>query len=94
MTLKLSWNEITERYAGEWVELVDYAWDETEADPTAGVVRAHSKDRKEFDVLICRDSPLDSALLFVGKIVVPEGMSLSSNQHQFIKSEFNVRSFR
>ncbi len=84
--MKLTWREITERYPDEWVELVDYDWDETEPDPHAGVVRAHSKDRKEFESLICRDSPRDSALLFVGKISIPEGMTISSNQNQFIKA--------
>ena len=82
---KLTWKEIVELFPDEWVELIDYEWDETEPDPTAGVVRVHSKNRREFEDLIRQSPPQDSALLFVGKIVVPEGMTISSNQNQFIK---------
>lgn len=85
MCQKLTWTEINERYPNEWVELVDYEWDETEPDPKSGVVRVHSKNRKEFDKLICTNPPDDSALVFVGRIVVPKGMTLSSNLHQFRK---------
>ena len=85
MSKKLTWAEINELYRDEWVELIDYEWDETEPDPKSGRVRVHSKDRKEFEKLIRQDSPEDSALVFVGKIIVPEGMTISSNQNQFIK---------
>jgi hypothetical protein len=85
MSKKLSWNEIQKQYDGEWIELVDYDWDETEPDPEAGVVRVHSKNRKEFEDLVRKAPPEDSALLFVGKIVVPEGMTISSNLNQFTK---------
>ena len=36
---KLSWKEIREKFDQEWVELIDYDWDMTEPDPSAGVVR-------------------------------------------------------
>ena len=85
MNEKLSWEEINRRYPNEWVELVDYEWDEADPDPKSGVVRVHSKDSKEFEEMIKRDSPSDSALVFVGKIMLPHGMSISSNQNQFSK---------
>ena len=85
MSEKLTWEQIEERYKGEWVELVDYEWDETEPDPRSGVVRTHSSNRKEFDHLIRQNPPDDSALVFVGKIVLPEGITISSNQNQFLK---------
>jgi hypothetical protein len=85
MSQKLSWDEITALHHDEWVELVDYEWDETEPDPKSGVVRVHSKDPKEFERLIKNNPPQDSALLFVGKINLPEGITLNSNQNQFTK---------
>ncbi|MCC6220948.1 MAG: hypothetical protein IT291_06885 [Deltaproteobacteria bacterium] len=87
MGKKLTWDEIIKQYYGEWVELVDYEWDETEPDPKAGVVRIHSKNRKEFEGLVRTAPPEDSALVFVGKIVVPEGMTISSNLNQFMKQQ-------
>ncbi len=85
MSKRLTWEQIREQYDGEWVELVDYEWDETEPDPTAGVVRVHSKKRKEFEDLVRNSPPEDSALVFVGKIIIPEGMTISSNLNQFMK---------
>ena len=86
MGTKLTWVEIKENYPNEWIELVDYEWDETEPDPRLGVVLVHSKDRKEFESLIRKESPNDSAILYVGKIEIPVGMTVSSNQNQFMKS--------
>ena len=80
---KLTWEEINQLYPDEWVELVDYEWEETEPDPRSGIVRVHSKDRRMFESLIKKDSPQDSAFVFVGKITVPNGMTISSNQNQF-----------
>ena len=68
MSNRLSWDEIKGQYPNEWVELIDYEWDETEPDPKSGTVRVHSHDRKEFEELIRKDSPEDSTLVYVGKI--------------------------
>jgi hypothetical protein len=85
MKEKLTWDEISRIHHGEWVELINYEWDETEPDPKSGVVRVHSKDPKEFESLIKDNPPQDSALLFVGKITLPQGIALNSNQNQFAK---------
>ncbi|ETW97115.1 MAG: hypothetical protein ETSY1_23850 [Candidatus Entotheonella factor] len=52
MNQKLNWEEIKKRFDQEWVELIDYEWEETKPYPSGGVVRVHAKDRKEFDRLI------------------------------------------
>lgn len=67
MNQKLNWEEIKKRFDQEWVELIDYEWEETKPYPSGGVVRVHAKDRKEFDRLIWQDPPDDSAFVFVGK---------------------------
>ncbi len=82
---KLSWDQIEEQFDQEWVELVDYDWDMTQPDPSAGVVRVHSKDRREFDRLMLQDPPEDSAILFVGDLRLPENTFLSVNLHQYKK---------
>ena len=79
MTEQLSWEEISKKYKGQWVELIDYSWDETKIWPEHGVVRVHSADRKEFDSLMLTDPPADSAVLFVGPRSLPKGTFLSSN---------------
>ena len=83
MSKKLTWQEIEERYRGEWVELIDYEWDLAEINPLAGVVRVHSKNRKEFDKLLLQDRPKDSAVIYIGKLNIPEGMTFSANLHQY-----------
>ena len=72
MEEQLTWEEITKRYDKEWLELVDYEWDDREINPRAGVVRLHAKTRKEFDALMLQHPPVDSAIAFAGKPVRPE----------------------
>ena len=79
MSKKLAWPEILETYHNEWVELVDYDWDLAEPSPKSGVVRVHSANRKEFNELILNDPPIDSAILFAGKIELPESSYLHAN---------------
>jgi hypothetical protein len=65
---RLTWDQIKQRYKGEWVELVDYDWPDNVPWPKAGVVRIHSSNRKEFWRLANAATPIpqDSASLFVG----------------------------
>ncbi len=71
MDKKLSWEEIKQLYDQEWVELINYDWSEEEIDPRAGVVRIHAKNREEFDELVGKDPPYDSAYVYVGEPEVP-----------------------
>ncbi len=83
MNTKLNWEEIQKRFDQEWVELVDYEWEDTKLYPSGGVVRVHAKDRKEFDRLILQDPPEDSAFVFVGKRKRPENIIRNLNiRHQ------------
>ena len=83
MVRKLTRKEIQKQYDQEWVELVDYDWPDTEPFPRDGVVRVHAKSRREFDVLILEDPPIDSALVFVGERQAPPGVVLNANLHQW-----------
>ncbi len=83
MSEKLNWQQIEEQYHNEWVELIDCDWDMTEENPQAGIVRIHSRDRKEFDKLLLQDPPKDSAIVYVGKVKLPEGMIFNANLHQY-----------
>lgn len=65
--IKLTWDEIKEKFDKEWIELVDYDWPETEIYPQSGTVRVHAKTRSEFDDLADRDPPIDSAYVYVGQ---------------------------
>jgi len=78
MTKRLTWEEIEGRYNREWVELVDYDWPDEEPDPRAGVVRVHAKTRDEFDNLVAKEPPIDSAFVFVGVPEVDENSVLST----------------
>jgi hypothetical protein len=81
--VKLTWDEICNRFDREWVQLVDYDWAEDESLPKAGVVQNHAKSRREFDELIIMNPQPESALLFVGKRDVQPGVVLSANHHQW-----------
>jgi hypothetical protein len=84
MSEKLTWEEIKKKHDGEWVELVDFEWDETEPDPQAGVVRFHSKDKKEFHRLILDRPDCESAIVYVGDLFPRESNHIfSANLHQY-----------
>ena len=88
MNKKLSWDEIKKEYDGEWVELIDFEWDETEPDPKAGVVRFHSKDRKEFHKLILDRPECEAAIVYVGEIFPGQPNHIfSANLHQYYGSK-------
>ena len=74
MAEKLNWDEIQNRYSGEWVELVDYNWTDGEPYPSSGVVRVHAPDRKDFYAQANQARPADSAILFVGDLDLPLGV--------------------
>lgn len=63
----LSWDEIRQRYPNEWVELINYKWDDGLLDPVCGIVRVHSNNRGEFNKLLLVDPPLDSAIVYTGE---------------------------
>ena len=81
MKERLTWEELKRLYDREWVELVDYDWDEREVYPKAGVVRVHSPSREEFDQLTAVNPPIDSAYIFVGKPVPASSFTTRSFSH-------------
>lgn len=84
MAEKLTWEEIKQRYDGEWVELIDFEWDETQPDPQAGIVRFHARDAKEFHRLIKENPIVDAALVYVGDLFPNrENVIFSANLHQY-----------
>lgn len=85
MEKKLSWDEIKTRYDQEWVELIDYDWPEEDVHPRSGVVKAHSKDRAEFYRMAAKDTPVDSAILFVGKHAIPKDVIFSPGMRRIIE---------
>ncbi len=77
MTTKLTWDEITKLYNKEYVELTNYDWPDEEIHPRSGVVRVHSSDRAEFYKQVGKDTPVDSAIVFVGKLALPKDVIFS-----------------
>lgn len=68
MAEKLSWDEILKKYDQQWIELVDFDWDETDPSPKAGVVRVHSTNKSEMLRIASIDPPAkEAAILFIGK---------------------------
>lgn len=61
MNKKISWNEIKNDFAGQWVELVDCDWDWKDAHPRSARILNSSDNRKK---LITKDSK-DSVILYV-----------------------------
>jgi len=86
MNQKLSWDQIKQTYRDEWVELVDFDWDETDPYPSSGVVNAHHKDKKELrKILRDKERPTEAALLFTGEKLIPQHGIFSANLHQYVK---------
>jgi hypothetical protein len=60
-----TWDEIKSRYHDEWIELVDFEWDDAEPYPVQGVVSAHHPDKKEFKkILSTKERVPEAALLY------------------------------
>jgi hypothetical protein len=83
MSKILSWDEIRNLYPDQWVELVDFEWDEFESDPRSGVVRRQAKERKELHGQFMKDPVDNSAIVFTGTIKIPDGSVFSANLHQY-----------
>ena len=71
---KITWDKIQKQYEGEWVELINYDWQDGQPYPAAGEVRVHASDRKEFYQQANIDRPKDSAILYVGRLDLPLGV--------------------
>ena len=84
MVEKLSWGEIKERYPDQWVELIDFDWDEFGPDPRSGVVRCHASKRKELHDIVMKDPVERSAIVYVGDLKFKEGTVFSANLHQYM----------
>ena len=66
-TPRLPWSMIKESFAGEWVELVEFAWKWDRPTPTWACIRHHDSDRKELMRKITRSGEVEeSIVLFVG----------------------------
>lgn len=83
MQKKLSWQEIKDKYPDQWVELIDFDWDDFESDPRSGVVLRNAKSRKEIHDDFMKDPIDDSAIVFTGAIQVRDGAVFSANLHQY-----------
>lgn len=44
---RYTWSELNVRFQGEWVELVDFAWDEDSDHPRWASVRHHAPTQRE-----------------------------------------------
>lgn len=83
MAKKLTWEEIKELYPNQWVELIDFEWDEFEPDPRSGIVRHFAKKRKDIHEQFMKEPVDDSAIVFTGTMKIPDEMVFSANLHQY-----------
>ena len=68
-TERLPWAILAQIHAGEWVELVDFAWRWEKPNPSWATVRHHSSDRRGLMEKIRADGEIQGAVvLFVGAI--------------------------
>jgi len=84
MSEKLSWEEIEKLYDKQWVELIDYDWPEEQQYPRSGIVQTHSSNRTEFYQLAAKGSPVDSAIVFVGKQRLPKDQIFSPGMRRVV----------
>ena len=87
MDNKLTWEEIKNTFNDEWVELIDYEWDEFEPKPRYGIVRDHAKSRKELHERFMKLPVKDSAIVYTGSVKFSEGTIFSANLHQYTGSK-------
>ncbi len=83
MSEKLTWEEIKTRYPDQWVELIDFEWDEFEPYPRSGVVRYQSKARKEIHQQFMNNPVDNSSIVYTGAMKIQEGSVFSANLHQY-----------
>lgn len=70
MQKRLTWEAIEELYDQQWVELVEYEWEDGSPHPASGVVGVHAAEKEEFDRALreCRSSRSDDfAVVYVGR---------------------------
>jgi len=79
MNEKLTWEQIKEKYNQQWVQLVDYDWNDTEPYPAAGIVTVHAPTRKEFNNLTKQQPARDAARVFVGPATRDKNVVLNCN---------------
>ena len=79
MEEKLAWHEIEKFYDQQWVQLVEYEWEDGRPYPSSGVVRIHAPTRKEFNRLVLQSSAVDAARVFVGQSMLAKGVVFSPN---------------
>lgn len=84
MDKKLTWDEIQKLYDQQYVELVSYDWPEEDIHPRSGIVCAHSSDRVEFYKQVGKNSPVDSAIVFVGKVKLPKDVIFSPGMRRVV----------
>lgn len=66
---RYSWDQITRRFQGEWIELVEFDWDWNSPFPKWARVRHHSTNKRELQELIHGSSAVEDAVtLFVGPL--------------------------
>ena len=89
MSERLTWDEIKERYEDEWVELIDFEWDETELNPRYAIVGFHAKNRREFDSMLAKEKgnrPKRTAIRYAGQALkLPENCVFSTSLRQYGK---------
>ena len=76
---KQTWNQIEKDFNNQWVELIDYDWQQGKPFPNSGVVRVHASNRQDFYKLAKVNPPNDSAILFVGNPDIPTNTILCSS---------------
>ena len=79
MENKLTWQQIETQFNHQWVQLVDYTWEDGQPYPSCGVVQFHAASRTEFNELSRKNPVEDAACVFVGNPIIPRDIILSAN---------------
>lgn len=67
MTPRMSWNQIKDLFANQWVELIDFEWDWDRTSPRWARIRHFSPDRQSLIEKIDSSGKIDdSVVLFIG----------------------------
>ena len=87
MSERLTWDEIKKRYKDEWVELIEFEWDETRPYPESGVVGIHSTNRRGFDRTLIEqreNRPRSTAILYTGRALkLPKNYVFNASLRQY-----------
>lgn len=60
---RISWTQLRDLFAGEWVELVDFRWEWNSPTPAWAVIRHHASDRKALLKKIAESGEREDALI-------------------------------